>query len=595
MSNVHSTYLKNNFSSFNSSSFKNSKNSFHNANFIWPKGVSYSSWKNLSRRQLWFLGKTARNRHRNKARLLHRSKKVREENETQNRMELISSDVETNKSITNGDVKLELITMLKMFWNRKNIAQNIEETIPDFRNPHAITYTKQSIMMCAISIFLFRMGSGNKYDNKCHDKDEQYSVKNMAKFIEAQEDRVPVIKTIETFLKNFDEQKINDLMIAFFKDLQRSKFFQQHPQIMFGDFFLLAADCVHSHTYDHPHHTDKNGHNDCKYCLKRVYNKGTKNEKVRWIHNTLVFSFIFMGGLKIPIYRYPIHAKQIVNFENASEDTHKQECELIALKSSLPLIREHFPRMNIVLLLDGLYANRPVIRLVEEQRCGYIIVRKDSCLSVFAKECNERAGTPNHKKNCTKKQATTHMGWLIERKYEWFNSMYLGEGVSTNALRFYETRIKDGKRQQYQCEWLFFKRLSATTCELAVKEARARWEEEDIFNSLKNRGFNLKHDYSRDPRSCFNWQGLALFAFAIFELFRFSEAVKNRVNLPQITLAEKLEGQLLYKPTEEIFSENCLSQRVQFRYHFTIELIVFNETDPNFNETDPNNLALETG
>jgi hypothetical protein len=588
MSNAHSTYFKNNFSSFNSSSFKNSKISFHNANFLWPKGISYSSWKNLSRSQLWFLGKIARNRHRNRARLLHRSKQVRGENEIQNRMELISSDVETNKSITNGDVKLELITMLKMFWNRKNIAQNIEETIPDHRNPHAIIYTKQSIMMCAISIFLFRMGSGNKYDNKCRDKDEKYSVKNMAKFIDAPEDRVPVIKTIETFLKNFDEQKINDLMIAFFKDLQRSKFFQQHPQIMFGDFFLLAADCVHSHTYDHPHHTDENGHNDCKYCLKRVYNKATKNEKVRWIHNTLVFSFIFMGGLKIPIYRYPIHAKQIVNLENASEDTHKQECELIALKEALPLIREAFPRMNIVLLLDGLYANRPVMRLAEEQRCGYIIVRKDSCLPVLAKECNERAGTLNHKKNCTKKQKSIHAGWLIERKYEWFNSMYLGEGVSTNVLRFYEICTKDGKKQQYQCEWLFSKRLSATTCELAVKEARARWEEEDIFNSLKNRGFNLKHDYSRDPCSCFNWQGLALFAFGIFELFRFSEAIKNRVNLPQITLAEKLEGQLLYKPTEEIFSESCLSQRVQFRYHFTIEFIVFNETDRN-------NWVLETG
>src|SRR5947209_2171662 len=127
MSNVHSTHRKNNFSSFNSLSFKNSKISFHNANFIWPNVSSYSSWKNLSKSQLWFLGKTARNRHRNKARLLHRSKKVKEKNEIQNRMELISSEVGTNKSITNGDVKLELITMLKMFWNRKNIAQNIEE------------------------------------------------------------------------------------------------------------------------------------------------------------------------------------------------------------------------------------------------------------------------------------------------------------------------------------------------------------------------------------------------------------------------------------------------------------------------------------
>jgi hypothetical protein len=133
-----------------------------------------------------------------------------------------------------------------------------------------------------------------------------------------------------------------------------------------------------------------------------------------------------------------------------------------------------------------------VIRLATEQRCGYIIVRKDSTLTVLAKECDERTANQNHKKNCTKKLKSSHEGWLIERKYEWFNSMYLGENVSTNVLRFCEIREKVGKEEKYKCAWLFSKKLSAATCELAVRQARARWEEEDIFNSLKNRGFNFK-------------------------------------------------------------------------------------------------------
>jgi hypothetical protein len=594
MSTTYSTPIKSKFKPFISIPFAlqkcNSKTSSNRSIFSWPKGMSYCSWKNLSKSHLWFIGTSRRNQ-RNKTRTSHGCKQVIKEIESKKKlMNSINSDLETNQPITNGDVKLELITMLKTFWDRKNISQCIEETIPDYRNQVLITYSKQSIMMCAIAIFLFRMGSGNKYDDKCHDKDEKYSVKNMAKFINAPEDRVPVIKTIETFLKNFEEKSVNDLMIAFFKDLQRSKFFQQHPQIMAGDFFLLAADCVHTHTYDHPHHTDKNGHNDCEYCLKRVYNKGAENEKVKWIHNTLVFSLIFMGGLKIPIYRYPIHAKQIVNLESASENMHKQECELTALKESLPAFRKIFPKMKIVLLLDGLYANRPVIRLAVEQKCGYIIVRKDLSLTGLAKECNERIENSNHKKNCTKRLKSNHKCWLIEQKYEWFNSMYLGEGVSTNVLRFLETRTKDGVEQTYKCEWLFSRKLSANTCELAVRQARARWEEEDIFNSLKNRGFNFDHDYSRDPRSCSTWQGLALFAYAIFELFRFSEAVKNKVDLPQITLAEKLLGQLLYRPTEEIFSKRCLSKRIQFRYHFVFEFALSNEI-----HCDGNIRQLKTG
>ena len=161
----------------------------------------------------------------------------------------------------------------------------------------------------------------------------------------------------------------------------------------------------------------------------------------------------------------------------------------------------------------------------------------------------------------------------------------------TPVLRFFETRTKEGKETEtYKCEWLLSWRLSAKTCELAARHARLRWEIEDLFNSAKNRGYNLKHDYSRDPRSCFNWQGLLLFAFGIFELFRFSEAVQQRGDWPQRTLANKLLAQLMQRPTSEIFSDEALSKRMQFRYNFIVELIKFNEIPREITES-----KLDTG
>jgi hypothetical protein len=564
---------------------------------IWPEGMSYSSWQNLLKSFLWFIG--SKNhffvfRSRKKRKMSRRCRRFLEKKENlkneiiQKRTNKIVNNLEAVESANKKEVRLELVTMLKQFWERKHISRHIDEIIPDKRNQDLITYSKQSIMMSALSIFLFRMGSGNKFDNKSHDEDEKYSRQNIAKFIDAPENRVPVIKTIENFLKNLEEGNVNELMITFFKDLQQSKFFKQHPQIMPGGFFLIAADCVHTHTYDHPHHVDIKGNNNCPYCLKRIYNKGTIREKTRWIHNTLVFSFVFMGGLKIPIYYYPIHAKQVINTESASEEAHKQECEIVALKVTLPIIREAFPRMKIVLLLDGLYANKPVIRLAEEHRCGYIIVRKEACLSLLAKECDEQAEQLNHKKNCVKSCLKVDRGWNINKKYAWFNSMYLGDNVSTNVLRFWEIRTKEEETKSYKCEWLFSWRLSAKTCELSAEQARARWEVEDLFNTLKNRQFNFKHDYSKDPRSCFNWQGLALFAFGIFELFRFSEAVRKRGDWTQIALADKLLGQLLQRPTEELFDKRCLSKIIQFRYHFVVEQIFSKEIHQNHLEKQLN-------
>jgi hypothetical protein len=584
------------------SSFLNLVN--QSKNHSWPKKMPYTTWQKLLRSLLWFIGKSnsffypCRSKRRKKLSRRYRrflKAKIKQKNEiVQKQTETIIEQLETIKSVNNEnneDIKLELITMLKQFWKRKHMPELIGETIPDRRNQDFITYSKQSIMMSVLSIFLFRMGSGNKFDVKSHDEDEKYSKENIAKFIDAPEDCVPVIKTIEKFLRNLEEKSVNDLMIAFFKDLQKSKFFQQHPQLMPGNFFLLAADCVHTHTYDHLHHVDMKGENDCDCCLKRIYNKGTDKEKIRWMHNVLVYSFVFMGGLKIPIYRYPIHAKQVIDLESAFEEIHKQECEIVALKATLPIIRQAFPKMKIVLLLDGLYANRPVMRLAEENRYGYIIVRKEECLPSLAKECDEHAKQSNHKKNCTKRSQTVHKGWAIEQKYEWFNSRYLGDNLSTHVLRFSEIRTKEGEEERiYTCEWLFSWRLSANNCESAAFLARARWEIEDLFNSLKCRGYNLRHDYSRNPRSCFNWQGLALLAFGIFELFRCSEAVKKKGDWPQVTLAEKLLAQLLQRPTDEILSEQCLSKKIQFRYCFVIARIVLKEILP-----EEGKKALKTG
>lgn len=124
------------------------------------------------------------------------------------------------KGISNEEnVQLELITMLKQFCERKHLPQLVRETISDRRNQELITYSKESIMMAALAIFLFRMESGNKFDEKSHDEDEKYAKTNIAKFIGAPDDQVPVIKTIEKFLKNLAENSVNSLTIVFFKDL----------------------------------------------------------------------------------------------------------------------------------------------------------------------------------------------------------------------------------------------------------------------------------------------------------------------------------------------------------------------------------------
>jgi len=150
---------------------------------LWPDGMAYSAWINLTKSLLWFIGSNynlsykARKRRkpsRRYRRFLQQKERLETE-VTQQEISKIMGEFESVETANNEDVKIELITMLKKFWERKNISQHIEEIIPDSRNQDLITYSKQSIMMSALAIFLFRTGSGNKFDDKSHDEDEKYS------------------------------------------------------------------------------------------------------------------------------------------------------------------------------------------------------------------------------------------------------------------------------------------------------------------------------------------------------------------------------------------------------------------------------------
>jgi hypothetical protein len=368
---------------------------------------------------------------------------------------------------------------------------------------------------------------------------------------------------------------VNDLMITFFKELITSKFFEQHPELRAGgEYFHLSGDLVHTHTYDHPHSLDEDGNNDCPYCLKRTYNKDTKKEKTNYLHCMLVFSFVFFGNLKIPIYRFPIHSKQVIDLESASINDHKQECELVGLKRVLPILKKAFPKMKIIMLLDGLYANRPTIIELNKYGFQYAIVRQEESFKTIRSDCNNLLDTENHKKNCRKKISYTNTeGWLVVEEYAWFNNIGLEGALTTNVLRIQETRTKESQKPvKYKNEWLISRRISPSTCRAFAQQARLRWEEEDLFNTLKNRGFKLKHDYSRSPSSFHIWQGLMLFSFAIFELFYFSQHVQKRCGeLSRIALADKLIALLQCSQHDKIFPDGFKSIKIQFRYNFEIK------------------------
>jgi len=378
---------------------------------------------------------------------------------------------------------------------------------------------------------------------------------------------LPHKNTVDGYLSQLDFEQVNDFLLKLFEFCQESKLFYNHAETLLpNNFFHLGVDGFWVHHYVKPHATELGGWNNCPYCLPRVHNRGTPEEKTTWVHVFVTFVMIFPGGMKLPIYVHPLKATQVNTGQ--SDDKLKQECELIAAHLVLPKIRKWLPKIPLTFLGDSLYANRPMIKLCEELRLDYLIVRKQESLASVGRECDELACTQLYIKNYRTSEVEKIGRDTVQRQYQWFNKIFLGEDLYTNVLRFSETV---NSTSPYNNEWLCSRSIHAANCRPMAKRGRLRWNQEDLHNTLKNRGFAAEHDYARaNPHLWLIWKLLMFIAFFIFELFSHTlAAIQAKGSRSWTRFAMSLLEQLVNIPWSLISSSTSLQKsRIQFRYLF---------------------------
>ena len=165
------------------------------------------------------------------------------------------------------------------------------------------------------------------------------------------------------------------------------------------------------------------------FCLKRQ-----RGEEIWYLHMHVAVSLVCPGGIRIPIYLYPVHAKSLTCGETASQEKFKQECELAAFPVILKKIRERFPRLKICVLVDSLYANGPAMKILKENRMEFMIVRKDGSMKTVGQDCDgieKIATTEQVEENSVKGERK------IKRLFRVFNEIDY-QDMKLNVLRFEE-------------------------------------------------------------------------------------------------------------------------------------------------------------
>ncbi len=115
-------------------------------------------------------------------------------------------------------------------------------------------------------------------------------------------------------------------------------------------------------------------------------------------------------------------------------------------------------------------------------------------------------------------------------QYRWINKVPLNGNEKTCWVNYFEySLIVDGKRT-YHNSWVTDIEVDRNNVKQLVKGGRARWKiENEGFNTLKNQGYHLEHNFGHGKKNLsMNFFLLNLLAFFMHQIFELTDLLYQK-------------------------------------------------------------------
>lgn len=226
---------------------------------------------------------------------------------------------------------------------------------------------------------------------------------------------------------------------------------------------------------------------------------------------------------------FPVFAEPITKQDGST----KNDCEYKAVKRLVPKIAQVLPKKNHLLLLDGLFATGPVIRLILFYSMQFISVIKDGYVLVQAKKLAE---------NKQLKSKTWYKTKYLKCTAKWTNGLMLNGANQDIKVGYVEYEEIDTRTNKiiYAGKWITSLNIEDSIIIEFVNVARSRWKiENETFNVLKNQGYNLEHNYGHGKQFLSSLLAtLMLLAFLIDQLTQTLDKTFQKALLAAKTLRD---------------------------------------------------------
>ena len=278
-------------------------------------------------------------------------------------------------------------------------------------------------------------------------------------------------------------------------------------------------------------------------------------------------SLAFHNGLVIPLL------SEFLEYAKGDTEADKQDCELRAFARLSERLKALFPRLPILLLLDGLYANGPVMQRCRHYHWQFMIVLKDQDLATVWEEFHAlHAVQPNgFRRNWG--QRRQRFSWVngIDYAFSQHGRRHLSLHVVV-CEETWETVDEQGDTltKSARHAWLSSQPLSRDNvherCNLG---ARHRWGIEAGFLVEKHQGYHYEHAFALNWNAMKGYHYLMRLAHLFNTLARFARHLRDlyrrtgRARRPRLhplllrrPLARSRSGCAACSPSRSSFSSN---------------------------------------
>ena len=327
------------------------------------------------------------------------------------------------------------VEQIRLFRAKLPILLERFSKIPDFRNPKKIKHKLTVVLIYGILMFVYQMAS-RREANKTMTRP---AFRESLRLIFPDLEKLPHHDTLDRLLSKIDVNRIEETHIELIRKFIRKKKFLRY---LIDNTYPIAVDG-----------TQKAVRRELmsEEWLQRKVGKDEDGKEQYYVY-VLEANLAFQNGMVIPLM------SEFLVYSQGDTSHDKQDCETKAFYRLAKRLKQQFPRLPIMVLLDGLYATGPVMEICRKNKWQFMIVLQDKSLPSVWEEFHGLKQL--EKNNCFA------MKWGNRRqRFEWINHIEYYYGPNQRKRLVVHVVVC---RETWE-------EIDPETCEVVVKSSRHAW------------------------------------------------------------------------------------------------------------------------